>query len=313
MMSFLPALVFFLLALAAVVGGMALWTSARTREREEDVLMRLRATGTDGDPAGRDLDGRERVQNPLLRWACHLVWRTGADTDPGMVARWMIAFALLIPVALVLMGVFAGLITIGIVLAVTWALLSRQAAKRRAQVIEQIPDFLDNVSRVLSAGNSLEEAIGVAARESADPIRSLFSSVNRQVRLGAPLEQVLQELADIHRIRDLRVMALAAAINRRYGGSLREIFRSLIQAIRSRDMAVRELRALTGETRFSAFVLAIIPVGIMLYILALNPEYYTDIWAEQGGRFLLIGAALLQVAGVFVIWRMINSIQDGDV
>ncbi|MEQ9479618.1 MAG: type II secretion system F family protein [Algiphilus sp.] len=310
-MSQLASIGLFLAAVIAVFGAMYLWTRARTRERQEDVLMRLRA-GDDAMAASVGFGEDETIRNPLLRWACHLVWRTGAETEPAMVARWLIAFALLIPVALVLMGVFAGLVAIGIVLVMTWALLSRQAARQRAKIIEQLPEFLDSVARVLSAGNSLEESLISAAQEAHDPLRGLFISVGRQVRLGATLETVLAEMAEIYRVRDLRVIALAASINRKYGGSLREIFRSLIQAIRSRDMAARELRALTAETRFSAIVLAVIPVGIMLYILASNPEYYGAMWAETNGRYMLFGAAMLQAIGVFIIWRMLSSVEDGE-
>lgn len=310
-MSQLVSIGLFLAAVAGVFGAMLLWTRARTRERQEDVLMRLRA----GDEAMISATGfgeDERISNPLLRWACHLVWRTGAETEPGMVARWLIAFALLVPVALVLMGVLAGLVAIGIVLIMTWAVLSRQAARQRARIIEQMPDFLESVARVLSAGNSLEESLIAAAQEANEPLRGLFVSVGRQVRLGASVEVVLSDMAEIHRIRDLRVLAMAASINRKYGGSMREIFRSLVQAIRSRDMAARELRALTAETRFSAIVLAVIPIGLMLFILARNPEYYATMWSDTGGRYMLIGSAMLQAAGVFVIWRMLSKVQEGE-
>ncbi|WP_043769066.1 type II secretion system F family protein [Algiphilus aromaticivorans] len=310
-MSQIAAILVFALALLTMVVAMLLWTRARTRERQEEVLLRLRAGA---DAAGLAGIGGEvqRVENPLLRWVCHLVWRTGADTDPGMIARWLIAFVLLVPVAIVLMGWLAGLVAILIVLTITWAVLARQAARRRAQIIDQLPDFLESVSRVLSAGNSLEESLIASAQEAHDPLRGLFVSVGRQIRLGASVDAVLAEMAEIHRLRDLQVMAMAATINRRYGGSLRDIFRSLVQAIRSRDMAARELRALTAETRFSAVVLAVIPVGLMLYILARNPEYYSDMWADSGGRMMLIGSALMQVAGVVVIWRMIAGVQDGE-
>lgn len=310
-MSQLVSIGLFVTAVLAVFGAMLLWTRARSRERQEDVLMRLRS-GDDAMIATTGFGEDERISNPLLRWACHLVWRTGAETEPSMVARWLFAFALLVPIALVLMGVLAGLVAIAIVLVVTWAVLSRQAARQRARIIEQLPDFLESVARVLSAGNSLEESLISAAQEANEPLRGLFVSVGRQVRLGASVEVVLADMADIHRIRDLRVMAMAASINRKYGGSLREIFRSLVQAIRSRDMAARELRALTAETRFSAVILAIVPVGLMLYILASNPEYYADMWADAGGRYILIGSAALQALGIFVIWRMLARVQEGE-
>jgi tight adherence protein B len=119
------------------------------------------------------------------------------------------------------------------------------------------------------------------------------------------------ETASIHQIRDIKVMALASAINRKYGGSLRNIIRSLIQTIRQRDSAARELRALTAETRFSAMVLSIVPVGLMLYIFAQNPTYYSQMWTDTSGRLMLIVSVIFQVVGVILIYRMMRSTEDG--
>jgi tight adherence protein B len=164
--------------------------------------------------------------------------------------------------------------------------------------------------RVLSAGNTLEEALAASARESPEPLRPLMLSLGRQVRLGAPVEQVLMELGDIHRLRDFKVMALASGINRRYGGSLRDIFKSLVQAIRQREVASRELRALTAETRFSALVLSVVPVTISLYIYIQNPDYYSAMWVDLAGRVTLMASITLQVLGVFVIMNMMRSTEE---
>ena len=112
--------------------------------------------------------------------------------------------------------------------------------------------------------------------------------------------------------RDIRVLALAANINRKYGGTLRNVFRSLIQSIRMREAAQRELRALTAETRFSALVLAFIPLAVCGFIFLRNRAYYTDMLATQSGRTTLVVALVLQVAGMLVIWRMMRSATEGD-
>jgi tight adherence protein B len=226
------------------------------------------------------------------------------------VARILLVIVVLATVAVLVLGVFGGISAIAILLALGWAWLNRQGALRRARIVEQLPAFIEGVIRVLGAGNTLDEAISAAARECTDPIRPLFLSVGRQVRLGAPIEAVLMETAEIHQLRDLKVLALAAAINRKYGGSLRNLLRSLIHAVRARDSAARELRALTAETRFSAFVLSVIPVGLMIYIFAQNPDYYRNMWLDSVGRWLLVGSVLLQVAGVLVIYRMMRSTEE---
>jgi tight adherence protein B len=305
------SLVVLVVALALAGGAILLFVHAGRRERQEDVLLRLRAMGGDEAAALAGYDPNEaRLANPVLRAICHFLWRTGAEIEPDTVVRILLVLLLLVPVTLFALGWFGGLSTLGIGLAFGWALLSRQAARRRSRIVEQLPAFLESVIRVLSAGNTLEESIAAAARESPEPIRPLFVSVGRQVRLGAPVEAVLMETAEIHAIRDIKVMSLAAAINRKYGGSLRNILRSLIQTIRQRDAAARELRALTAETRFSAMVLSIVPVGLMLYIFAQNPKYYAQMWNDPSGRGLLIASVVFQVLGVVVIYRMMRATED---
>jgi tight adherence protein B len=306
-----PSVLVFVVALVLGGGAIFLFVHAGRRERQEEVLLRLRAMGGDEAAALAGYDpGEARLSNPLLRAICHFLWRSGIELEPDTVVRILLVLALLIPVMLFSLGSFGGVSTLAIGLTFGWAFLSRQAARRRAHIVGQLPGFLESVIRVLSAGNTLEESIAAAARESPEPVRPLFVSVGRQVRLGAPVENVLMETAAIHQIRDIKVMALASAINRKYGGSLRNILRSLIQTIRQRDSAARELRALTAETRFSALVLSIVPVGLMVYIFAQNPTYYAQMWADTGGRILLIMSVTLQALGVIVIYRMMRSTEE---
>jgi tight adherence protein B len=164
----------------------------------------------------------------------------------------------------------------------------------------------------LAAGNTFEEALVQAARESPDPIRPLFASVGRQVRLGAPLEVVLAEAGDIYRIRDVRVIALATSINRKYGGSMRSVLKSLITAIRQRGNAAKELRALTAETRFSAYTLAFITISLFLFLFLSNRTYYNSMLESTGGTVMLGVSGGMVFFGFFVLWRMIKSIDEDD-
>lgn len=296
--------------LALLLAGIGIWLMlyADRRSRGDEMLLRLRA----GDEVAHALRAtrQEQLRSPLLRWACHLVWRTGSDADPETVFKMVLVVGALIPVTLLIFGFFGGGLLLGLLFAFGYGVLRQQASRRRAKIVEQLPAFLEAGLRVLQAGSTLEESLSSAAAESPEPLRPLFQSVNRQVRLGAPLDQVLSEAAEIHRIRDLKVIALAASINRKYGGSLRNVFRSLIAAIRARDSAARELRALTAETRFSAVVLAVIPALLVVYIYFQNRGYYEQMWASTGGRVALIMAVVLQVIGVVMIYRMMNSTED---
>lgn len=298
------ALTLILVALAAL-----LVLRAGERQRQEDVNLRLRVAGNGEDPVvvAAQLSGSNAIRNPLLRFFCHVIWRSGVELSPQTVARALLVIVLALPILWLIVGFWLGVALFAFALSLSWMLLLRQAASRRRRILEQLPAFLDSVTRVLAAGNTLEEAIASAVREAPDPIRPLFISVGRQVRLGAPIEAVLHELAEINQLRELKILAMAASINRKYGGSLRNVIRSLIQAVRARDNAARELRALTAETRFSAMVLSVIPIILMLYIVWQNPGYYTQMWAQASGKVLLGGSMVMQALGMLVIFRMMRG------
>jgi tight adherence protein B len=305
-----------LLVAMLVMAGVALtlFLRASAQEKARGARLRQRAEG-DLDSAETLVEPyrprKDAIRDPITRWLCTLMWRTGSEVAPEKVFRiWLPSVVVIVPTLFLVVGWLGALGIGGLAVVLGWAWMSRKASARRALMLEQLPGYLEATMRVLSAGNTLEESLAVAAREAPEPLQPLMASVGRQVRLGAPTDSVLMEAAEIHQMRDLKVMAMAAAINRKYGGSLRNILRSLVAAIRSREMAQRELRALTAETRFSAVVLSVLPIGISLYVYLQNPDYYTTILQDSGGRLMMLISLGMQLAGIVVLVKMMRSTDD---
>ncbi len=288
-----------------LVAALLLWSGSRQAGRVE-IDWQARIVGDVRAAAESQATGASAGGGKHAGWYARHLQRAGLDPDSSGPMRWMMALALLVVVVTVSAGVLPGFACLALVSCGAWLWLMSRIGKRRAKILEQLPDFVEHMGRALSAGNSLEEALYSATADAEQPIRGLFLSVARQVRLGAPIEDILDEAALIHDVNDVGVMAMAARVNRRYGGSLRRIFKSLVQAIRERDAASRELRALTAETRFSAMVLAVVPIGLSLYILSQNPDYYVEMWNQPTGRILLLLSVALQACGVLMIWRMLR-------
>ncbi|MBO6754472.1 MAG: hypothetical protein JJ903_15505, partial [Spongiibacter sp.] len=64
------------------------------------------------------------------------------------------------------------------------------------------------------------------------------------------------------------------------------------------------------ETRFTAVVLAVLPILIGGYMFYTNPEMMLDVWEQSSGRKMLYFAGFMELTGIFVLWRMINSIDS---
>jgi len=304
--------VFGALALLLVAAAAYMLASASARERREALAERVGELGVGelvDEFAG--LRNLQRIRNPITRSICHRFWGAGMDVKPATVNAGLVAYAV-IGVLSLLVWPALGLVLLVAAPALAYLILEARVNARRQRILEQFPDYLEYVLRSLTAGNSLEEAIQAGALEATDPIRSLFLSVSRQVRLGATVEGTLGEAAEVHDLRALHILAMAARVNRRFGGSMRRVVKSLINTIRSQDAAGRELKALTGETRFSAWVVAAIPLIIGGLFYFSNPQYYEAMLASTEGYIALGVAVFLQALGAFLIWRMVASMSNLD-
>lgn len=307
-MSLLLPFAFALVALALGFWALVIYMQARRRGVQDEVLARLQFGLGEPESAW---SSEAQVRNPLLRWACHRLWQAGLDLPASQVAGLFLALPVVALLVLMAFGIAVGGVLLVVLSIGIGLILGQIAGRRRTQIVRQLPDFLEHALRALMAGNTLEESFAEAAAESPEPLRTLFLGVSRQVRFGAPIEEALAQAADVHDLVDLRVLAMAARVNRRYGGSIRNMIRSLVQVIRARGTAARELRALTAETRFSAMMLFAIPLGITSFILLRNPGFYGDMWDDGTGRALLLAAAALQAAGGVLIWRMLRATEAG--
>jgi len=82
------------------------------------------------------------------------------------------------------------------------------------------------------------------------------------------------------------------------------VLSNISNAIREHDNAQRELVALTAETRLSSWILSALPVLIALMLAASNPQYIRGMLLDEGGRWMLIVAFALDVAGTMILLRM---------
>jgi tight adherence protein B len=144
------------------------------------------------------------------------------------------------------------------------------------------------------------------AKEIAPPAAAEFQRVVAEIRLGRPAEDALEALAERVGSPDFKWAVLAVNIQREVGGNLAEILDNVADTLRERAMLRRQVRVLTAEGRLSAWVLALLPVGIALYITAVNPEYIGTLVTETMGLIMLAGSLILLVAGVLWMRKIVN-------
>jgi len=248
------------------------------------------------------------MEAPARGWLELLLLRAGFDRRVDRIMLWASAWLLLVALA----GSFFGWLGAGVMLVsgpLLWRLyMSWRFHRRLRRMIEQLPPMLDHAVRSLKAGRTLSDAVLGAIEVSDDPLKSAMQRVQRNVQMGASLDEALQDLAELYDQDEFRVFALGLRINHRYGGNASELLENLIKLIREREQGARQLRAMTGETRMTAMVLALLPIGMVGYFMVANPGYLLSMWNNHSGQMMLLAAFILQVLGCVALWRMLRSI-----
>ncbi|NUT79257.1 type II secretion system F family protein [Pseudomonas sp. C1C7] len=180
--------------------------------------------------------------------------------------------------------------------------------RRLRRMVEQLPPLLDHTVRSLKSGRTLADAVLGAINASEDPLRDAMGRVQRSVQLGVSLPDAATDFAELYDKDELRLFALGLKVNHRYGGNASELLENLMKMIREREQAARQLRAMTGETRVTAVVLALLPVSVAGYFLITNPKYLMSMWNDGSGQMMLVSALGLQVFGCLALWRMLRSL-----
>jgi len=185
-------------------------------------------------------------------------------------------------------------------------LLRSALGKRADKLREQLPDVLTILASSLRAGHSFLQSLDTVAKEIAHPAAGEFLRVVAEVRLGRPVEDALEALADRVGSPDFKWAVLAVNIQREVGGNLAEILDNVADTLRERAMLRRQIKVLTAEGRLSAWVLALLPFGIGLYMAATNPAYIGLLVTTKVGWVMLITAGVLMVLGVLWMRKIVD-------
>jgi tight adherence protein B len=185
-----------------------------------------------------------------------------------------------------------------------WVRSRRQ--KRLTLFQNQFPEAIDLLTRASRAGHPPAAALELIATEMPEPVAGEFRQVFDQQRFGLPLRDCLLNLGERVPLVDVRLFAIAIIIQRESGGNLAEILDKLAGLIRERVKLQRQVRTHTAQGRMTTWVLMALAPILLVVMFALARNFVLPMFTDPVGRALLSLGAVLQVAGLLLLKRVVR-------
>jgi len=315
-------------AMLCVASALMLWRHAETRRVRTDakrfIDSRLepgaRATAPAARPAGpaasRTMSPSGGARNATSRtfwlhwyaiateYLTNLVNRAGIEDARGKTIVALVVLVVISGLAGSRGGALACLAALVCGSAILGIWLTSRIQRRRLKIVRQIPSFLDGIVRLVTLGNSVPAAFQAALLTTEEPLRGCLDHVSRMLRTGVEIDRAMLHIAKIYRTQEFELLGSVLRLSVKYGGRADVMLERMAVFMRDLEQAERELTAMSAETRLSAFVLVILPIGIGSFVVMTNPKYLEGMWIDPGGRMLLVLAFLLQIAGSVWLYRM---------
>jgi len=184
-------------------------------------------------------------------------------------------------------------------------LLKRSINKRRVAFERQLVDVLVLITGAVRAGFSLVQALEVVVREMKAPASDEFARVLQEVSLGRSLSQALTNLSYRMDNKDLDLLVTAVNIHYQVGGNLTVMLNSVTETIRERIRLYAEIRVLTTQQRYTAYILSLLPFFVAGVLFFMNPRYMMGLF-DRRIIFVPVIALVMIIAGFFIVRRLAN-------
>ena len=194
--------------------------------------------------------------------------------------------------------------------------LNRRKNQRLKAFNGRLADTITLIANALRAGSSFLQAIEMVVRESEPPISTEFGRVIREVNLGLPFEDALQNMVRRVKSDDLELMATAISVQHQVGGNLAEILDSIAFTIRERVRIKGEMRTLTAQQRLSGYVVGFLPIGLTGVLMLIAPSFMDPMFRKPPAVFGLPAGMLVLGFGGFMMFlgfMIIRKIVDIEV
>ncbi|MEG8018120.1 type II secretion system F family protein [Sphingomonas sp. LR55] len=205
-----------------------------------------------------------------------------------------------LPILLALLfGVFVG---VGLPHFIVGKTIQRRIGKFTAK----FPDAIDLLVRGLRSGLPISETIGVVGHEVEGPVGEEFRAVSDKMKIGRTMDAALQETADRLGTPEFQFFVITIAIQRETGGNLAETLANLSHVLRMRGQMKLKIKAMSSESKASAYIIGALPFIVFGLIWFINGTYMQNFFIDERLMAIGMGGMVWMAIGAFIMSKMIS-------
>lgn len=203
----------------------------------------------------------------------------------------------------ILLALFVGLF-IGVGL--PHFVVSKTIARRIGKFTAKFPDAIDLLVRGLRSGLPISETIGVVGQEVDGPVGEEFRAVSDKMKIGRTMDAALQETADRLGTPEFQFFVITIAIQRETGGNLAETLANLSNVLRLRGQMKLKIKAMSSESKASAYIIGALPFIVFAMIWVINGTYMQNFFIDERLMAIGMGGMVWMAIGAFIMSKMIS-------
>ena len=235
--------------------------------------------------------------------------QTGKDISLGKYAMVCIGVMAFIAIALTMRGAPVILsLLLGLFFGVGGPhfVIGRMIKRRLNKFNSNFPDAIELMVRGLRSGLPITETLGVVASEIPGPVGIEFRMASDKMKIGRTMEAALQETADRLGTPEFQFFVITLAIQRETGGNLAETLSNLADVLRKRAQMKLKIRAMSSESKASAYIVGSLPFVVFGLVWMINPQYLQGFFTDQRLMVAGLGGMGWMGIGAGIMAKMVN-------
>ena len=235
--------------------------------------------------------------------------QTGKDITLGKYAMVCIGLVVLVTFALMMRGAplpLSLLLGLFVGVGVPHFVVGKMIKRRLNKFNSNFPDAIELMVRGLRSGLPITETLGIVASEIVGPVGIEFRMVSDKMKIGRTMESALQDTADRLGTAEFQFFVITLAIQRETGGNLAETLSNLADVLRKRAQMKLKIRAMSSESKASAYIVGSLPFVVFTLVWMINPGYMGKFFTDERLMVGGLGGLIWMGIGGLIMAKMVN-------